>query len=118
MQSPENVTGASEADGLTPLFVPVPRGIATLLGYGGTARFVGMFWSDEANEVVLTDGKERKTGASVRFLEYLGHHAVESELGDLNIGLFDEPATAWLVLDTQVHNMYYASASATREFLL
>jgi len=77
-----------------------------------------MFWSDEANEVVLTDGKERKTGASVRFLEYLGHHAVESELGDLNIGLFDEPATAWLVLDTQVHNMYYASASATREFLL
>ena len=97
--------------------MPVPDGLAALLGYGGAARFVGMFWSDEANEVVLTDGRNRKTGNSLRFLEYFGHQAVESELGDLNIGLFNQPATIWLVLDTKAHNMYYASANGTHEFL-
>jgi hypothetical protein len=67
--------------------------------------------------VILTDGLRRHAGQSLRFLEYAGHPHVESELGDLNIGLFNRPATTWLVLDRQRSNLYYAAAVAAERFL-
>jgi hypothetical protein len=113
----ESTTGGAEADSLLPLFVPVPQGLGEVLGYRGNARFLGMFWSEDANEIVLDDGIRHGVGESLRFLEYCGHRAVEGELGDLNFGLLDGPATVWLVLDRPVGNLYYASAEVAREFL-
>ena len=77
-----------------------------------------MFWSDEADEVIITDGADRGVGESLRFLEYLGHKAIEAEMGDLNFGLFDGPATTWLVLDRHAGNLYYASAETARAFIV
>jgi hypothetical protein len=117
LATPEKSIGQGEAGALSPLFVPVPSNLAGLLGYTRDARYVALFWSHEADEVILTDGVGRGVGESLRFLEYCGHPAVESELGDLNIGLFDEPATAWLVLDQHGGNLYYATTEAARAFL-
>ena len=66
----ENATGPAEAGSLLPLFVPATEGLGEVLGYRGDARFIGMFWSDDANEVIVTDGCARGVGESLRFLEY------------------------------------------------
>jgi len=92
----------------------VPDDRAELQGYQGQFRYVAFFCSEEANEVIVTDGACRCAGKSLRFLEYAGHPSVECELGDIDIGLFGHSATAWLVLDRQTRYLYYAPARTSR----
>ena len=105
-------------DDLTPLFVPVPQNLAEVVGYEGDARYLGIYWNISVDDVAYDDGDTRGVGESLRFLQYAGHPSVECELGDLNIGLFDQPADTWLILDTHAGNLYSCPSVFARTFLI
>ena len=99
------------------LYVPVPPDLAELLGYDGDARLVAFYWNVGVDELAYHDGIDRGVGESMRFLEYAGHENVEAEI-TMNVGLGDNPAEYWLLLDRDNQNLYAGTSHIVRRLLI
>jgi hypothetical protein len=64
VEAPNRTVG----DDLSPLWVPVPRNLAEVLGYVGGARYVAYYWNNAVDELAYDDGRRRGVGESLQFV--------------------------------------------------
>ena len=90
--------------------------VSEVLGYPGTARFVGWYWEPCGDELSWFDGRTGLCGASAWYrwvraiapvLRHLGYHCGDS----------DDAARVWLVCDGQTDLAYVVYPWLARDFL-
>jgi hypothetical protein len=97
--------------------IPLPPEFVETLGYRGSARFVGFFWSPLGDQLVATDGCNSGTAQSWAFLAYRRHRAVAPLLEPFDLGSSEEDAIHMLLIDRERNVARIALAAEARTFL-
>lgn len=100
--------------------LPAPDAIEAMLGYGGSARYVGCAGDRAAGVVRTFDGWATRYGyAWVAWLCFLEHNRVWPHLTGYTVqGQAGADSEHWLVLDRIERGWYVAPAAAARRWLL
>ena len=90
-----------ELKGITPLNVPAPPMLITVMGYPGDARFVSLRWMEQVGEVEYSDGRMSAIASYMPYFLYIQHPAVKPHLKAYDIGYTQSEATHALILDRE-----------------
>jgi hypothetical protein len=93
---------------LTLLTVPVPPNLAEALGYAGTARWIGCYWTPYGDEVVWDDGRVDATGEWDAYLAFTQHPKVYPAVRSYRLGSSEDEARDMLIIDREEHKAYIA----------
>ena len=100
----------------------LPPGFLTAFGYPYAKSFVALFWEPSGDEACYDDGQSYACGSCDNwlFLDFIRQGDVRRWLDEhgINVGNSDEPATHWLLADTQTGDLYVASVEQARQLLL
>lgn len=92
--------------------IALPPGWLARLGYPGSRRFVGLYWSPLGDEVGFHDGERSGCGAYDRwlYLDLIRHPDFAAWLvaNGVHLGNSDEQAEYWLVVDGGAGMVYAA----------
>ena len=91
-----------------PLSIPVPPGLAKILGYSGPCRYVGFYWMLGGEEVIYDDGRCSGTAARSIFLAFCRHPVVAGVLEVHDLGGAWSEAPEWLMLDREAEQLSVA----------
>ena len=78
--------------------IPVPPQLERAVGYGGQARFFGIYWG-AGDEAYHDDGRRSGTGNPHAYLAFIRHPAVALPLAGHDLGSSDDEASEWLLID-------------------
>ena len=98
------------------LDVPVPPMLEAAVGYGGQARFFGIYWG-AGDESYHDDGRRSGTGNPHAYLAFVRHPAVALELSGVNLGSSDDDAEYLLIIDRRDRRAFVTPTAEARRFL-
>jgi len=99
------------------LDVPVPPGLAEMIGYTGDARYVGFYWIPGGDEIAYDDGMTSGTGNPWAWLAFKRHRNVSPHLDEYNLGYSDLEAEHALIVDRDHDLASIAPICAARHLL-
>ena len=102
---------------LTLLTVPVPPNLAEALGYAGTARWLGCYWTPYGDEVMWDDGRVDATGDWDAYLAFTQHPKVSLALRGYRLGSSEDEARDMLIIDREEHKLYAAPRTLAAAWL-
>jgi hypothetical protein len=88
------------------LAATAPPMLCEAVGYSGSARYVGFYWTPCGDEIIYTDGRLSADGNWYAWLVFTRHKSVAPYLEGYNLGSSDEEATDWLLVDRGTCAMY------------
>ncbi|MGA9774250.1 MAG: hypothetical protein WBV94_34800 [Blastocatellia bacterium] len=88
------------------LSATAPPMLCEAVGYSGSARYVGFYWTPCGDEIIYTDGRVSADGHWHAWLLFIRHKAIAPHLQGYNLGSSDEEATHWLLVDRETCAMY------------
>jgi hypothetical protein len=112
----QNANNLPEQEGLIPLPIPVPPSLEGVLGYGGEARYLALWWVADADEAMWSDGRTTTDGWQ-GFLAYVQHPKVGPYLEPYDLVSSEEPAAYYLLLDLVGRQAYIGTARQVTRFL-
>jgi hypothetical protein len=99
----------------------LPPGFLPAFGYAGGRRQVALFWEPSGDEACFDDGVSYACGMCDNwlYLDFIHQPQVREWLdaNSLNLGNSDEPATHWLIADTETGDLFAAPEREARAIL-
>jgi hypothetical protein len=99
------------------LAATAPPMLCEAVGYSGSARYVGFYWTPCGDEIIYTDGRLSADGDWHAWLVFTRHKSIAPHLEGYNLGSSDEEATHWLLIDRQTHALYVGAQGEVRHTL-
>lgn len=97
--------------------IPVPPMLSEAVGYRGDNRYIGLWWDQSGDELVLSDGAKTLCGGSHdAYFLFACHSSVVSHLFGYRLGT-DGPANHALLLDRQENIIYSGRLENVQHFL-
>lgn len=88
------------------------------LGYGGSARYVGIWWEQCGDEASYSDGMQSFVGADwPAYLALMDHNFAEGDAAHWLLGASDSPATEKLVIDRETERAWLVPVDEAAEVL-
>jgi hypothetical protein len=91
--------------------------LAEALGYAGTARWIGCYWTPYGDEVVWDDGRVDATGEWDAYLAFTQHPKVSPAVRSYRLGSSEDEAHDMLIIDREEHKVYVARRNVAATFL-
>ncbi len=113
------MTHLQALDGLVPPMLEEAIGYSqAFLGKLPMMRFVGFYWQQCGDEVMVDDGATSATGDWGSYLLYTQHHRIAPYLCSYDFGSSEEEPVHYLVLDQEERKLYAAPVRIAGAFLI
>ena len=99
------------------LAATAPPMLCEAVGYSGSARYVGFYWTPCGDEIIYTDGRLSADGDWHSWLLFIRHKSIAPQLEGYNLGSSDEEATHWLLVDRETHSLYVGTRGEVHQTL-
>ncbi|MGP1384126.1 MAG: hypothetical protein ACTS2F_11240 [Thainema sp.] len=113
----ENNSHTLSSPQFQPLSVTPPAQFESALGIRTSARWLGLYWEPQLNQVCYTDGDTVSTGNAHAWQLFCAHPQIQPLLAPYQLGDYDHSAQHALLLDRQNHRFYIGESALVEDYL-
>jgi len=102
---------------MKPLALTASLTFERAIGYGGHARYIGLYWSATDDDLSILDGASEWPGLWQGWIAFRYHPMMESELRNYDFGSHNRDAQHLLIVDRQTRALHVARRGDGQVFL-
>lgn len=100
-----------------PLSITPPAQFESALGIRSSARWLGLYWEPQLNQLCYTDGETVDTGNAHAWQLFCAHPQIQPSLVPYQLGNDHDSAQHYLLLDRQNHRFYIGESALVEDYL-